>query len=66
MPVYEYKCLNCNRRFEKEVSYKELSEYKPTCPVCLYSDCQRVYSPVGIIFNGNGFYKTDNRKEEDV
>ena len=63
MPIYEYECEDCNNRYEKEVSYKELSQYKPTCPICLSENSRRVYFPIGIVFKGNGFYKTDNGKK---
>lgn len=33
MPVYEYRCEDCNRRFEKRRSYSE-SDALADCPAC--------------------------------
>ena len=60
MPAYDYKCSECNLDFTK---VRGMSEYDPgynceTCNVPL----TRVYSSIGVTFNGSGFYKTDNRK----
>jgi len=43
---------------------QKISENKaPACEVC-DGDTHRVYQPVGIIFKGSGFYKTDNRSDK--
>lgn len=60
MVIYEYLCLDCGSKYEKEGTYKELSEYVPKCPVCSSKNVRKIYYPVGIVFKGNGFYKTDN------
>ena len=60
MPVYEYKC-ECN---EKIVPFtRSIMEDEPDypCEKC-GKDMTRYYSPFGIQFKGNGFYKTDNPK----
>jgi predicted nucleic acid-binding Zn ribbon protein len=31
------------------------------CPNCGKKALRKVFSPVGIVFKGSGFYKTDNR-----
>ena len=56
MPIYSYRCDKCGETFDKLV--------KPGgngCMPCIKckSDARRVYSPVGIIFKGSGFYSTD-------
>ena len=61
MPVYEYKC-ECSP--EKIVSKeRSISSVEPNY---LCSSCgqrlQRHFTPFGIQFKGNGFYKTDNPK----
>lgn len=60
MPVYEYRC-ECN---EEIVPFNmAIKDYQPlqSCPKC-GKDMQRHYTPAGIQFKGNGFYKTDNPK----
>lgn len=59
MPIYEYRCQLCGRRFEKLQHFSD----KPvdSCPACA-GPVHRVIQPVGIIFKGSGFYVTDNRQ----
>lgn len=60
MPNYEYDCASCNVRYIKSRSMLENDPgYK--CDTC-NSDLSRVYSNVGVMFNGSGFYQTDNRR----
>jgi len=56
MPIYSYKCENCGEVDDKLV--KAGGNGKVKCGKCK-SDMQRVFSPVGIIFKGSGFYSTD-------
>ena len=56
MPIYTYKCKNCEKEFEK---FKSMSSNgSEICDEC-GSDAVRVFSPAGIIFKGSGFYTTD-------
>ena len=57
MPVYEYKCGKCSSVIEFQRGFGEDRE-----PSCCSELMQRVWSSPEIIFNGSGFYKTDNRK----
>ncbi len=59
MPIYEYECQACGRRFERLQHFSD--EPVKTCPDC-GGAVQRVIQPVGIIFRGSGFYVTDNRQ----
>jgi len=61
MPIYQYRCLNCNRQFELKQSFND----KPIadCPSC-HGIARRIFCPVPIIFNGPGFYVTDSRDEK--
>jgi putative FmdB family regulatory protein len=60
MPSYEYNCTNCDIYYTKIRGIKEKDPgYK--CDTCK-SSLIRVYSNIGVTFNGSGFYKTDNRK----
>ena len=60
MPLYEYDCMSCAQRLVKERSIKDV-EPSYFCKNC-NNKLVRVYSSFGTIFNGNGFYSTDNRK----
>lgn len=57
MPVYEYQCSRCRHRFEVRQSFSD--EAGADCPEC-DARAHRVFSPVGIIFKGSGFYATDH------
>jgi len=53
--------MPCAQRYIKDRSIKEDDPgYK--CDTC-NSSLVRVYSNVGAVFNGSGFYSTDNRKK---
>jgi putative FmdB family regulatory protein len=58
MPTYEYRCTKCGEHLEVVQSFKDapLTE----CPTCA-GELRKVYSPVGIVLKGSGFYKTDSR-----
>lgn len=56
MPVYEYRCRDCDAAFEVE---RPMSQRGPVhCPQCDGS-ARRVFSPVGVAFKGSGFHNTD-------
>jgi putative FmdB family regulatory protein len=59
MPVYVYHCGNCEFEFEQQQKFTD----KPLkiCPECGQSMLHKVYSPVGVIYKGSGFYSTDHR-----
>jgi putative FmdB family regulatory protein len=59
MPVYTYKCENCGVQFERTQRFSD--EPLTRCPECSRKSLHKVYSPVGIVFKGKGFYATDNR-----
>ncbi|MFL7890793.1 MAG: FmdB family zinc ribbon protein [Anaerolineales bacterium] len=41
MPRYEYRCLDCKRRFEVYLSYDEYDKQKVSCTNCNSLDVQR-------------------------
>lgn len=43
MPIYEYKCLECNKHFEQLVSLSQPDE-KITCPNCKSARVQKTIS----------------------
>ena len=56
MPTYEYACTSCGERTEARLGFDDppLEE----CPHC-GGRLRKLYSPVGIVFKGSGFYSTD-------
>ncbi len=58
MPTYSYACTECGHRFEAVQAFSESS--LTTCPACS-GKLRKVFSSVGIVFKGSGFYRTDSR-----
>ena len=58
MPTYEYACRDCGRHLEVVQSFADKPLTK--CPSC-GGALKKVFSPVGIVLKGSGFYKTDSR-----
>src|SRR5215813_12961278 len=58
MPMYDYVCQSCGHRFE--AWQKITDDPLEVCPEC-GSPVRRVLYPVGLVFKGGGFYKTDSR-----
>jgi putative FmdB family regulatory protein len=56
MPVYEYRCKTCGRTFEIEHGFHD--ERPSKCAEC-GGPLARVFHPVGVVFKGSGFHKTD-------
>lgn len=48
MPTYDFRCLDCQRKFEKVISYKEYDQIQITCPVCNSSNVTRRIGKVRI------------------
>jgi putative FmdB family regulatory protein len=59
MPVYTYRCENCGIRFERQQGFND--PVLTRCPECNKKALRKVYTPVGIVFKGSGFYATDHR-----
>ena len=59
MPIYTYRCENCGVQFEKTQKFTDAPLVR--CPECNKKTLRKVYSPVGIVFKGSGFYATDHR-----
>lgn len=56
MPIYGYRCTQCNHEFE--IVQRMVDEPLKTCPECMGLLQKQLY-PAGIVFKGSGFYKTD-------
>ena len=63
MPTYQYTCTECGEPVE--VVQKFTDEPLTVCSVC-GGRLRKVFSPVGIVFKGSGFYRTDSRKGSSV
>src|ERR1700722_9103220 len=59
MPTYQYACTECDHRFELVQSFTDPSATE--CPVC-GQRVRKVFSPVGVVFKGSGFYRNDARE----
>jgi putative FmdB family regulatory protein len=59
VPTYQYACTACGEPLEAVQSFTDapLTE----CPAC-GGALRKVFSAVGVVFKGSGFYKTDSRK----
>ena len=58
MPTYQYACTVCGHRFDAVQSFSDASLTE--CPQCA-GLLRKVFSSVGIVFKGSGFYRTDSR-----
>jgi putative FmdB family regulatory protein len=56
MPIYEYECADCSKKFEVRRGFHDDDEVY--CPVCKGKG-RRMFSPVTVIYKGSGFYTTD-------
>ncbi len=58
MPTYQYACTECGDQLEVVQRFSD-------DPLTVCTDCggrlRKVYSPVGIVFKGSGFYRNDSR-----
>lgn len=59
MPIYTYQCESCGIRFERQQRFSDAPLTR--CPECNKKTLRKVYTPVGIVFKGSGFYATDHR-----
>ncbi|PZS15590.1 MAG: FmdB family transcriptional regulator [Acidimicrobiales bacterium] len=58
MPTYEYACRSCAEHLEVVQSFKD--EPLTVCGAC-GGPLRKVFSPIGIAFKGDGFYRNDSR-----
>lgn len=56
MPIYEYRCKQCNSHFEKRQSVSD--EPLKTCEKC-GGELEKQWSLSGFQFKGEGWYVTD-------
>ncbi|MCG6498986.1 FmdB family zinc ribbon protein [Kitasatospora sp. A2-31] len=58
MPTYQYQCTECGNGLEAVQKFTD--EALTTCPDC-QGKLRKVFSAVGVVFKGSGFYRTDSR-----
>lgn len=58
MPTYEYECQSCQQHVDAVQKFSDPA--LTTCTNC-GGDLRKVFSAVGIVFKGSGFYKNDSR-----
>jgi putative FmdB family regulatory protein len=58
VPTYQYACTACDERLE--VVQRFTDDPLTECPRCA-GRLRKVFSPVGVVFKGSGFYRTDSR-----
>ena len=60
MPTYSYRCRDCGVEFDTQQSFSDAALTE--CPECTGS-LRKLFSPVGVTFQGSGFYRTDSRAD---
>jgi putative FmdB family regulatory protein len=58
MPTYSYRCTECGEAFDIQQAFTDDS--LTVCPNC-GGKLRKLFSAVGVTFNGSGFYRTDSR-----
>ncbi|MFI6443413.1 FmdB family zinc ribbon protein [Kitasatospora sp. NPDC050543] len=58
MPTYQYQCTECGDGLEAVQKFTD--DALTTCPAC-QGKLRKVFSAVGVVFKGSGFYRTDSR-----
>ncbi|MDI3421789.1 FmdB family zinc ribbon protein [Streptomyces luteolus] len=58
MPTYQYQCTQCGEGLEAVQKFTD--DALTECPSC-DGRLKKVFSAVGIVFKGSGFYRNDSR-----
>jgi len=58
VPTYQYTCTECGEPLEAVQKFSDAP--LTACPAC-GGRLRKVFSAVGIVFKGSGFYRTDSR-----
>ncbi|MBC3843756.1 FmdB family transcriptional regulator [Streptacidiphilus sp. 4-A2] len=58
MPTYQYQCTECGSGLEAVQKFTD--DALTVCPECS-GRLRKIYSAVGVVFKGSGFYRTDSR-----
>jgi putative FmdB family regulatory protein len=60
LPTYQYACTACDHAFEAVQKFTD--DALTECPACA-GRLRKVFSAVGVVFKGSGFYRTDSRSK---
>ena len=58
MPTYQYVCTECSEPLEAVQAFTDAP--LTVCPTCS-GKLRKVFSAVGVVFKGSGFYRNDSR-----
>lgn len=58
MPTYQYQCTECGEGLEAVQKFSD--DALTVCPTCS-GRLRKIFSAVGVVFKGSGFYRTDSR-----
>jgi putative FmdB family regulatory protein len=58
LPTYSYKCTECGTAFDIQQAFTD--ESLTVCPNC-GGKLRKVFTAIGVTFNGSGFYRNDSR-----
>jgi putative FmdB family regulatory protein len=61
VPTYQYACTACGHQLEAVQKFSD--EALTECPDCA-GRLRKLFSSVGVVFKGSGFYRTDSRAKE--
>ena len=59
VPTYSYACTGCGNRFDVVQAFTD--DALTTCQQCS-GRLRKLFSSVGVVFKGSGFYRTDSRE----
>jgi putative FmdB family regulatory protein len=59
VPTYSYACTGCGNRFDVVQAFTD--DALTTCEQCS-GRLRKLFSSVGVVFKGSGFYRTDSRE----
>jgi putative FmdB family regulatory protein len=59
VPTYSYACTGCGNRFDVVQAFTD--DALTTCDQCS-GRLRKLFSSVGVVFKGSGFYRTDSRE----
>jgi putative FmdB family regulatory protein len=59
VPTYSYACTGCDNRFDVVQAFTD--DALTTCERCS-GRLRKLFSSVGVVFKGSGFYRTDSRE----
>jgi putative FmdB family regulatory protein len=61
VPTYQYACTECGHELEAVQKFSD--DALTECPTCS-GKLRKVFSAVGVVFKGSGFYRNDSRGAE--